>query len=474
MFTIRHPRTWLKAGGGERSSLISSEEYIRQLNEYFSYGGHAYGLGFSQSLPGKPQEAIANNFAGYVQGAYKANGIVFACILARMSLFSQGRFQFRRLRNGKPGDLFGTRALQKLEQPWPGGTTGDLLARMEQDISLGGNNFTLDRGARGLRRLRPDWTTIVIASAAEDPKDIAGDPDAEVLGYAYTNGGMHSGNEPVVFRPELVAHYAPNPDPEANWRGMSWLTPVISEVMGDKAASEHKLDFFERGGTPNMTVEYDPEFVKDEEAFRSWMAAIEAQIANFGPRNRRLHLGGGTKATVVGSTFEQIEFKATQGAGETRIAAAAGVPPVVVGLSEGLQGSSLNAGNYAASMRRFADLTIRWLWENACGSLATLVPVPSDAELWYDDRFVPALQADRKDAAAIQGEQAKTIRTLSDGGFKPESVVAAVMNADWALLEHTGLPSVQVQPAVQPAGTNGSGSDEDREAVAASVDEEED
>ena len=40
------------------------------------------------------------------------------------------------------------------------------------------------------------------------------------------------------------------------------------------------------------------------------------------------------KAEVVGRDFQQMDFKAVQGAGETRIAAAAGVPPIVVGVHE--------------------------------------------------------------------------------------------------------------------------------------------
>lgn len=452
-------KTSLEAQGSARSSLISSADYMQQLNDWFSYGGHSYGLGFNQTLPGKPQEQIGNDFAGYVQGAYKANGIVFACILARMSLFSQTRFQFRRLRDGKPGDLFGTPALRKLERPWHNGTTGDLLARMEQDNSLAGNAFILDRGLSGLRRLRPDWVTIVISSEAEDPLEIAWDPDAEVMGYAYTIGGPASGRAPLVYRPELVAHYAPNPDPEASFRGMSWLTPVVMEIMGDKAASEHKLDFFERGGTPNMTVEYNPEVVKSEEDFQAWMEAIEAQIAKFGPSNRRLHLGGGTKANVIGSSFEQIEFSATQGAGEVRIALDSGVPATVLGLSEGLQGSSLNAGNYQASMRRFSDMTMAWLWQNVSGSLAPLVSVPPDAELWCDGRFIPALQADRTDAAEIQNKEAQTIASLKQQGFTADSIKAAVLNSDWNLLEHDGSPSVQTRPA--DSSSNGSGSQQD-------------
>ena len=59
--------------------------------------------------------------------------------------------------------LFGNTSLVKLEQPFgPDTTTGDLLARMEQDAFLGGNAYIWDApGEDRLVRLRPDWVTIV-------------------------------------------------------------------------------------------------------------------------------------------------------------------------------------------------------------------------------------------------------------------------------------------------------------------------
>ena len=51
---------------------------------------------------------------------------------------------------------------------------------------------------------------------------------------------------------------------------------------------------------------------------------------------KTLHLYPGADVTVVGSNLKDVEFKAVRGAGETRIAAAAGCRPIIVGLSEGL------------------------------------------------------------------------------------------------------------------------------------------
>lgn len=431
----------------------------RSLWPYVNFDGITYPIGpLQQTLTGNREE-ISSDFAGLVRGAYQANGIVFACMLARLSLFSEARFMYRQLRSGRPGELFSQPSLDILAHPWPGGTTGDLLARAITDIDLAGNAFFVRRPDR-IKRLRPDWVTIVLGSPNYSPA-LAGDMDAEVIGYIYHPGGHYSGREVVSLDRAEVAHFAPTPDPLATYRGMSWLTPLIREITADSAATSHKLAFFENGATPNMVVSLDPAIGK--QAFNDWVDAFKTKHEGVANAYRTLYLGAGAKVEVVGSNLQQIDFKVTQGAGETRIAAAAGVPPVVVGLSEGLQGSSLNAGNFAASMRRFADITMRPLWRNIAGSLATIVPPPSASELWYDDRDIPALKDDIADAAQVQSLNAASIRQLIDAGFEPDSVVAAITAGDWKQLKHTGLAPVQVQPAA-PAEPDAEDEEEPAEA----------
>jgi Phage portal protein len=407
------------------------------FQNYFSYGGLAYPFMRGGTL-GEKQEEPEASFEGYVQAAYRSNGVIFACMLARLLLFSEARFQFRRLRSGRPGNLFGSEALRPLETPWPNATTGDLLARMEQDSSLAGN-FYCARWRGGLRRMRPDWVTIILGSMSDEEAS-GWSLDADVLGYVYKPGGARSSEPEVVLLPEQVCHYAPIPDPIARFRGMSWLTPVIRELMGDNAATTHKLRFFENGATPNMVTKIN---VTDKDQFEEWIAKLEAANSGLANAYRTMYLAEGMDSQVVGSNFRQIDFKATQGHGETRIAAAAGVPPVIVGLSEGLEAATYS--NYAQARRRFADGTMRPLWRNACGSLASIIDVPPDAELWYDDRDVPFLQEDQKDAAEIRHVDAQTLKALTEAGYTPESAQAAVLAGDMSLLKHSGKFSVQLR-----------------------------
>lgn len=384
------------------------------------------------------------SFASNVSQGYKSNGVVFACVLARLMVFSEARFQYQRIVDGRPGDLYGTEALALLENPWPNATTGELLARMEQDVSLSGNAFATvvdDRHGRRLRRLRPDWVTIVTGSESGDPAAL----DARPVGYVYSPNGRADGQ--VLLAPERVAHWSPIPDPEAQWRGMSWLTPVIREIRADNSATKHKQKYFDNGTVGGIVVKYaegvsQEQVVKFAEMFRDAHSGVDNAYKTY-------HLGGGADIDTLGTDLKQLDFKAVQGAGETRVAAASGVGAVIAQLSEGLQGSALNSGNYTAAKRRFADGTLRPNWRSAAAALAPLVEVPAGDRLWYDARDVPFLKEDQNDEAQIQSSQATTIAALIQAGFEPDQVVAAVTAGDLRSLTgaHSGLYSVQLRAA---------------------------
>ncbi len=163
----------------------------------FSLGGLSGML--SQTLHGE-REQVEPTFVSYVVDAYLRNSVVFACLAVRARLFSEARFQFQQLRNGRPGQLFGTPDLNVLEHPEPGKVTGDLLTRAILDADLGGNFFPLARPDR-IRRLRPDWMTVVFGSTVDN--GLGGwDPDAEVIGYGYRPGGPGSGQDIISFGPD--------------------------------------------------------------------------------------------------------------------------------------------------------------------------------------------------------------------------------------------------------------------------------
>jgi hypothetical protein len=418
------------------------------------------------------RERIENDFEGYVEGAYKQCGIVFACILTRHLVFSQAPLMFQQLDRGKPVRLFSNPSLDLLRKPWTNATTADLLTRMEIDVSLAGNFYATladDQGRIGkaatgpgqrISPLRPDWITIIVGSRTGDPRAA----DAHPVGYIYeppsTGRGVQS--TPVLLMPDEVCHYIQDPDPTARYRGMSWLTPVLREIAGDRAATTHKLRFFECGTQLGTIVTLDKDVSVED--FDEFVDRFLAQHEGADNAYKTLALGGGADVTVVGSNLVQADFKVTQGAGETRIAAASGVGAIVAQFSEGMQGSSLNAGNYGAARRRAADVLFRRLWQAAASRLEVFAPPPAPGvRLWYDEAQISFLQEDEQDAADIQYKKSQTIRNLTDAGFEPRSVVDAVEADDYSKLRHTGLFSVQLQPpmteqrALPAPSTNGNG-----------------
>jgi phage portal protein BeeE len=218
--------------------------------------------------------------------------------------------------------------------------------------------------------------------------------------------------------------------------------------MADKAATKHKNKFFENGATIQYVAKLDKSI--DPEKFEKFVRKFREQHEGVDNSYKTLFLGGGADLTPVMANMMETDFKNIQGAGETRIAAAAGMHPVVVGLSEGLAGSSLNAGNFKSAIRLTADKTLRYLWSNAAASLESLVEMPGNGvRLTYDDRDISFLREDSTDVAEIQQKQAETANRLTEAGFLPDSVIEFLETGDLSKLEHSGLFSVQLQEPKQ-------------------------
>lgn len=413
------------------------------------------------AAPSGGQEQIEANFEAYVEQGLKRSGPVFAIISARQMLLSEARFIWRKYEDGRPTEPFTDDALKLLERPWPSGTTGDLIARMEQDASLAGNFFATtvdDNGVYGkaskggpnrrIVRMRPDWVTILIGCKREDASPL--DLDATVIGYLYRPNqvGYDDRQAPqhVLLTAEEVCHYTPDPDPVARFRGMSWLTPVVREIQADIASTEHKERFFENAAVPNLAVKFDKD--TSEDAFDEFVESFKSSHQGAWNAYKTLFLMGGADVTPLTYDMRQLDFTNTVGKGESRLASAGGVPSAWLGFSEGMQGSSLNAGNLNSLRRRLADGTIRPLWRKMSSALQVLLDVPEGAHLWYDERDVAALREDMKDLAEIMQVSINGIEAGIRGGFDPDALVEAYRDYDVTKLigKHSGRFSVQLLP----------------------------
>ena len=432
-------------------SRFGVDQYISDyiIPTAFNYNGNTYPLhGLTQTHAENRIQRVAATLPGFA-AALRACPPAFAAQMVRALVLSQARFTWRNRPWSKtPRRMFGTSELAVLERPWPKATTGDLLSTMEWHAGLAGNAFVVRQPGR-LRVLRPDWCGLIWGSESE-PDYAPTALDAELVGLVYQNGGLWSGaGEMKTLLADEFAHWSPIPDPEFPGMGQSWVSAALSDIQADRAATEHKFKFFTNGATPNMVVKGITATTKDQ--FNEVVDMLETRHTGVANAYRTLYLTAGADATVVGSDLRQLDFKATQGAGETRIAMLGRVPAPLLGISEGLAGSSLNAGNFGMARRIFADSWIYPSLQEVASSLEVLLDVPknrsgqADAELWFDTADMPLLREDAKDAAEIEQIKAETITMYVREGFDPKSVVAAVDGQDVTLLEHTGALSVQLQ-----------------------------
>ena len=431
------------------SKRYSMDQYIAEfLNPGFTYGNTNYPLGLNQTMIGASKtKEIVNSLPNY-SAAIRKSPPAFAAQMVRALVLSQARFCFRDLNYGTttPRKIRTGSGLRPLERPWPNATTGELIARMEWHAGLAGNAFVTNFEPGRLRVLRPDWTAIVYGSQRE-PEDPMGALDGEVIGYVYANGGFvnqDSLKNAKTLRPDEVAHWSPLPDPLSPGLGMAWITPALRDIQGDNMMIEHKVKFFDNGATPNLVITGVPGVTPDQ--FNTWVSSFGEDHDGLRNAYRTMYLALGMDAKVVGSDLSQLDFSSTGGYSETRISFLSRVPAALLGISAGLKGSSLNAGNYAETRRTFTDTWVYPTLQDLCKALSVLVEVPPYAELWFDTTDMPILRDDAQVVADVEKVKEETIVAYVNGGFTAESAIAAVRGQDISLLKHSGLVSVQLQP----------------------------
>jgi phage portal protein BeeE len=422
------------------------------------YEGMASGAAVLTTYGGDPRREIpAQNLVAAARQAYATNGVVFACIMARQMLLSEATFKLR-VKSDK--STYGNEDLRILEYPWQNGTTGDLWTRMELDDSTAGTAFIAKVEDDTLLRLPPHETTIV----SEEVTATTGTKYRQILGYDWDPDKMNASpgqpsSRAQFFTVDEVAQWSPFPDPGANFRGWSWLTPVLRDIGADSGMTQYKVQYMDHG-TPVVAVKYPMKL--RPETIDSIVERMEAKFGGVGNAFKTLVFDQGADPTL-GNSFQDMAYTAVQEAGEARICSAAGVPPRLLGLAGGPEQSD------AEAMRRFADLTIRPLWRSGCAALQKLVPnVPAKGvQLWFDTSDIAALQAAETEKAQVTQVNAAALFTLTQSGFTRESSIAYVSSGDVTQLvpdpnaptpgvsERETITAAESAPVTGPDSANG-------------------
>jgi hypothetical protein len=240
---------------------------------------------------------------------------------------------------------------------------------------------------------------------------------------------------------EECVHWAPQPDPAADFRGMSWLTPVMRDIRGDDGLAQYKIRYLDNNASPNLLIKYAQKLAPGTvDAIRERTQARYGGVDN---AFKTLVLDQGADATIIGNSLSQMDFSGVSAVGIERILAAANVPGVLVGL-EPLRGAGRG---YQESMQKFANLFARPEWRSACGALAQLLDVPAGNRLWFDVSDISALQDGELEKGQAALVKAQALLALRQAGYDPMSAISAVDAMDLTQLEVAALPP---QPPNQP------------------------
>ena len=371
------------------------------------------------------REPVLPQLAGFAQQANSSSAIVFAAILVRMALFSEARPCYQ-AKDDK--HLFGNTSLGKLEEPFgPDTTFGDLAARAQQDVCLAGNSFTWDPpGENRLVRLRPDWTTIISELVQVD----GGGEYRRKVGYWWEppKSLLDQGRGFFIPAAECV-HWAPLPDPQADFRGMSWLTPAMREIQGDDGLTSYKLQYLKNSASPNLLIKYQQKLAPGTvDAVRERMHARYGGVSN---SFKTLVLDQGADVTVIGNSLTQMDFSGVSAVGVERILADAAVPGVLVGL-EPLRGAGRG---FQESMKKFSNMWARPEWRSFFGAFAQIMDVPAGNRLWYDTADIAALQDGETERAQAALVRMQALLAARQAGCDLQSAIAAIDSGDLTLIK---------------------------------------
>ena len=403
--------------------------------EAFSLAGVPYRV-FGHGMNVEGPQFAGEDGTSLVQQIHLRHGVVAAAAFARASLMSSTRFQFRRFEDR---GLFGSPELLPLERPQDGMTGAQLQTQAELQISYHGNAYFHRVDADTIELLPPEKVAVVRGGDNES--------NTVPLEYLVFKDRAGVGEPERVISAGSVAHWASlDLHPTMKWFGVSWVSSLAREISQDFQTSQYIDAFYRNGAAPSILVGVPSEF--DEEQVNQFAELARREYAGATNAHKMMIVGNGSDVHQLGSKLNDLGLKDLRSEFESRVAARSRVPAVILQVPTAAVtgGSSLNAGNYTTTRRTWHDTWWSPTVQALCACLQRIVPPPPNSELWYDTRDVAFVQEDRTDEASIMQQKASAILSLVNAGYQPDSIVQAVDNNQLALLTHSGLASVQLQP----------------------------
>lgn len=251
---------------------------------------------------------------------------------------------------------------------------------------------------------------------------------------------------------EDMVHIKFSVDPENNRMGLSPLMAAMREVVSDNEGSTYSAGILMNGGAPGVILspDGDVQILKDD---RERLKEDWERRFTRGRQGQAFVSGSALKVQFPGFTPEQMALDSLRTFPETRIGAAIGIDPMVVGLKSGLEHSTYS--NKAEALRGAWENNILPTLQSMGDALgqALLPEYEQDADGWHigwDVSRVKALQENDADRSKRLGV-AVGGPWMSPNEARAECGMPAHENEDADDIRRLGTPEpAPGQPGAKP------------------------
>jgi HK97 family phage portal protein len=210
-----------------------------------------------------------------------------------------------------------------------------------------------------------------------------------------------TGNEAIIFGgksidPDMII-LDRNPDPVDPFRGMSVIAAAAQTIDTEEQSKKFNRQFFANSARPSVTVEVPKVMQPDQ--FRRFKQQFEEFHTGQYNAYKPLILEGGAKANAFALTQKDMDFLESRKFNKDEILAMFGVSPGMLGMTENVNRSNMEAAEYIFAkyevkdrVKQFVDILNKSLinpWNEANGTKYELDfdnPVPEDVKMNLEHR----------------------------------------------------------------------------------------
>lgn len=304
--------------------------------------------------------AISSTYPELAKLAFGSNAIVYACMrLLCQSVAEPPLVASTEDAKGELTPLPKAHPLAVLlRRPNELMTEYEMLELIELHTGLSGGSYWWKQRTNGgqvaaLWPLRPDRVVPIY-----NPKLDAPEGERVIRGWAYFPPG--EGRPIPLPRSEVLAFGNPNPAGETGGivETLGWVQVLASEIAGDNAATKLVGSLLANYAQPSMLIKTKAP-IRDKDTAKRLKAQFMAELGGSHAGEPAL-LDADTTIEKLSFTLRELEFPDVRAVAETRVAAAAGVPAMLVGLKAGMDRAIQS--NVDQFREFFADTTLSVKW----------------------------------------------------------------------------------------------------------------